>query len=310
MISQEHILFYPRGGLGNQLFQYAAATHLSHKLNLPIVADTVLLASGARFNNGLARRVLELDKFKNEINFIDSGNALRAPIKSRYLTLQRLIGDKFPSLLLSQNVFANEKNDHIKHFNRISKHVKINSYCSSPEYFPDCGKMVSNQITQILKPSNWLTNLQKNIKQDDPIAINFRLGDYKNLTNIYGKPDLEYYIKSINLLKDLMGDRPIWIFSDEPHEALEFSKEKINVDNVVFHDNEQKPIEYLNALATCRAIVCANSSFSWWGAFLSSNLNIDSKIIFPRPMFDDPSFQEPFNWLPINWITMGRKVNF
>jgi hypothetical protein len=306
---KEAIIFYPRGGLGNQLFQYGAAYHLSHVLNLPLVADSILLGKSARFNPGLDPRHLELDKFENTLVFAKDNSSLRDTFDTRILTLQRLIGDRFPLLLLKLGIFANEKQDQIEAFKLIKGPIKINSYCSTPEYFSDCQAGLVNQIRKIKNPSNWYLDLIEEILNVNPIAINMRLGDYKNLSHIYGKPDPNYYVKAIKTLSKTFGDRPIWIFSDEPELARELMDSYLTISKIVSHPVNSSPIEYLNALASCRAIVCANSSFSWWAAFISTNLYDKSQIVFPRPMFDSPKIAEPFNWLPSSWITIGRKIN-
>lgn len=308
MTLSKKILLFPRGGLGNQLFQFGAAFHLSHKLGLPIVVNKVLLGNHARFNAGLGSRNYELDKFENSITEVNTLNPVSSAIQSRALTIQRLMGDRFPNLLISIGIFANEKQDHLEVFREIKKAVKINSYCGTPSYFKDCGKTISEQLTKIINPSNWYKDYSIIIKSENPIALNVRLGDYKNLTHIYGKPDPEYYAAGLELLKSRIGKRPVWVFSDEPLLAQEILQEKIRIDHVVEHPENPSPIEYLNLLGMCEALVLANSSFSWWGGFLSQNLTNSPFIIFPRPMFNDFTIKEPYNWLPKDWITLGRNT--
>lgn len=305
----KRILLFPRGGLGNQLFQFGASFHLSHKLGLPIYVNNVLLGENARFNPGLGLRNYELNKFENSIIEENTENPIAAAILSRLLTAHRMVGDRFPNLLISLGIFANEKNDNLEIFQKISTGVQINSYCGTPGYFEDCGKTISEQITKILNPSNWYEDFSAKIQSEDPIALNVRLGDYKNLTHIYGKPDSRYYATGLDLIKSQLGDRPVWIFSDEPNLAKEILQKDIKIDYIVEHPKQPSPIEYLNLLAQCKGMVLANSSFSWWGGFISSNLNLGVQVVFPRPMFNVRNITEPFNWLPKSWITLGRDLD-
>lgn len=303
------IRVFARGGLGNQLFQYGAAYHLSHKLGLQVEVDDVLVSGHARFNSGLNKSYLELDSFENELIFTKNTSEIRAKVLSRSLGAMRLLGDRFPVTLLKLGSYSNEFEDQIETFNKINSPITINGYCSTPSYFPDCGKQIAENITKVLDPSDWYQNWIGKIEQTNPIGLNIRLGDYKNLQHIYGKLDPDYYKRSAEILVNLLGDRPLWIFSDEPELAKEMLGNEFENLSVVSHPAEKRPIEYLNLLAKCEGIVCANSSFSWWASYIATQLNPKSKIIFPRPMFDSKKFSEPFNWLPDNWLTVGRKVN-
>jgi len=305
----KHIKLYPRGGLGNQLFQYGAAFHLSHKLRLPVLVNNILLSKGARFNPGLGVRNYELDKFENNLIEKNTINKFGASLLSRLLTVERLVGDKFPELLLKINIFANEKNDQLSLFNDLQSGVSINSYCGSPHYFDDCSDEIASSITKVINPSEWFQENLKTLQSERPIAINVRLGDYKNLSHIYGKPDPYYYAEGLEICRQQLGNRPIWIFSDEPELAAELLNGNIKVDRIVEQPQSPEPIEYLNLLGLCDGIVCANSSFSWWGGFLSNYHHKNSTIIFPRPMFNTEKLVEPFNWLPSSWMTIGRNLD-
>jgi len=303
------IKIYARGGLGNQLFQYGAAYHLSKKLDLPIVVDDVLVSKFSRFNRGLNRSGLELDKFENNIFFHNNNSRFRSEYLSRVLTALRLLGDKFPNFVLSLGTYSNEFQDHISTFNKIDSKVAINAYCSTPAYFGEFGLEISQQISRIKNLSNWYIEWSAKLKEIKPIGLNLRLGDYKNLSSIYGTVDPNYYANSAKVLQQILGEREVWIFSDEPELASELIGGSLNNLTIVKHPENKKPIEYLNLLAQCDGIVCANSSFSWWAGYLATNLNQNSQIIFPRPMFNKNKYKEPNNWLPNNWITLGRKIS-
>jgi hypothetical protein len=307
-VSKKVIRIYARGGLGNQLFQFAAAYHLAHTYNLKIEVDDVLVSSQARFNKGLGKRQLELDGFDSQLIILRNNSTLRSEFKSRMLWIARLLGDKFPDLMLRFGTFANEFEDQLATFKRIESAATINSYCSTPDYFPDCGNEIAQRISEVNEPSDWYLKWSTEISATKPMGINIRLGDYKNLTHIYGTVDPEYYWRSVQLLKELVGDRPIWVFSDEPELAAELLREKFGQLKFVEHSNDPRPIEYLNLLAKCEGIVCANSSFSWWAAFVATQLNPSSRVVFPRPMFNSNEIREPFNWLPSDWFTLGRNL--
>jgi hypothetical protein len=303
-----NVVLYPRGGLGNQLFQYGAALQLSMNLGCRITVDDSLLNPKVTMNMGVASRHLELDEFKNQISTTTRSRGLSSKLRSKSMTIQRLVGDKVPRLLLKTGVFANERTDQIEVFRTIHKPVVINSYCSSPAYFPYCQDELANQISQIRQPSKWYTETAKELEQDAPIALHVRLGDYKNLGSMYGSPDPEYYANAVKFITEKIGTRPIWLFSDEPELASKILDKHITISKVIDPKSSNRAIEHLNLLGKCQGIVCANSSFSWWGGFLSSQLVDSSVVVFPIPMFDSPEYKEPENWIPADWVRLKRRV--
>lgn len=303
-----NIVLYPRGGLGNQLFQYGAALQLSINLGCQITVDYSLLNPDITFSDGNGRRNLELDQFESKISTIKTANGFRSQLRSKAMTVQRLIGDKAPNLLVHYGAFANERNDQIEVFKSIKRPLVINSYCGSPAYFPACQDELAQQISHVRNPSEWYLQVVKELVEVSPIAVHIRLGDYKNFSSVYGRPDPEYYANAVNLITERIGERPIWLFSDEPEIANEIVRKYINVSRVIDPSESDRAIEHLNLLGRCQGIVCANSSFSWWGGFLSSKLIEDSTVVFPRPMFESSKFKEPENWIPVEWVRLDRRI--
>jgi hypothetical protein len=302
------VVLYPRGGLGNQLFQYGAALQLSIDLGCRISVNDSLLNPKVTMNAGVASRHLELDEFKNQISTTSRSRGLSSRFRSKAMTIQRLVGDKVPRLLLKIGVFANERTDQIEVFRTIRKPVVINSYCSSQVYFPDCQDELAKQISEIRQPSQWYIQTAKELERDAPIALHVRLGDYKNLGSMYGSPDPQYYANAVKLITERIGKHPIWLFSDEPELASKILEKHVTVSRIIDPKASDRAIEHLNLLGKCQGIVCANSSFSWWGGFLSSQLVSGSVVVFPNPMFDSPEYKEPKNWIPADWVRLERRV--
>ena len=302
------IVLYPRGGLGNQLFQYGAALQLSISLGCRIEVNDSLLNPKVAMNDGVASRYLELDEFENQISTSTNSGGIGSRLRSKLLTAQRIIGDRAPKVLLKFGIFANERTNQIEVFRSIRKSVVINSYCGSPAYFPDCQDELAQQISTIRNPSQWFQQTSNEVSDISPIGVHVRLGDYKNLGSIYGRPDPVYYANAVSLITKKIGERPVWLFSDEPELAQEIVGKHIKISKVIDPNASNRAIEHLNLLGKCQGIVCANSSFSWWSGFLSSKLIEDSVVVFPNPMFDSPELKEPENWIPAEWVRLERQV--
>ena len=196
---------YPRGGLGNQLFQYGAALELSINLGCQITVDHSLLNPDITFSNGNGRRNLELDQFESKIPSIKTSYGFGSQLRSKAMTVQRFVGDKAPNLLVHFGAFANERNDQIEVFKSIKRPLVINSYCSSPAYFSACQDELAQQISRIRNPSEWYLQVVKELVEVSPIALHIRLGDYKNFSSVYGRPYPEYYANAVNLITERIG---------------------------------------------------------------------------------------------------------
>lgn len=307
MARHNEIRLFARGGLGNQLFQFGAALNLSKQFSLPIVIDDLFLSSST-FNKKVGYRKIELDSFQNEAQFHNNKHSALNIARSKILSYQRLLGDRLPKLLAKIGYFANENTNQFPIFNQLDRGVAINSYCGHPDFFGNVGAEIVGSVTQIKSPTKWYTDNLSKVLSDSPTGIHLRLGDYKNFPNIYGKPDIKYFSRALEIFKDLNGSRPIWVFSDEPDEARNFFSEVINIDNFVENSVPRRPIEDLNVLAACKNIICSNSSFSWWAGYLATIGKQNANVIFPRPMFVNSKIVEPHNWLLPDWLTLGREI--
>ncbi len=297
-----------RGGLGNQLFQYGAAYALSKRLNLPIVADDLFTSAVTNAKN-VDQRKSELESFENDLIFKRRKISLKNKFVSKTLGLQRILGDFFPLVFLRSGYYTNEKQDKYNIFREINRGITLNSYCGNPIYFQDFKIEIAEKISQIKQPTEWFLENKKKIDQIKPVGVHVRLGDYKKHKDIYGEPDFNYYKSAIDLIFKLVGHKSLWLFSDEPSEAASIFEGKIKFNELVQPPKSSKPIESLNLLASCSAVICANSSFSWWAGFLATAIEPNKTVVFPRPMFNSDEFIEPFNWLPLSWITLGRNID-
>lgn len=146
--------------------------------------------------------------------------------------------------------------------------VDLNGYFQSEKYFENAKK----EILDIFKTEE--TNL--NIG-----GLHLRRGDYINLQNYHPLQSLEYYKKGM----DLLGFDHYYCFSDD----IQWCKENFKDARLEFIEGTNE-IQDLKLMMKCKGAVIANSSFSWWGAYLSES----SKVIIPRNWFG-PSY----NWYKI-----------
>ena len=131
------------------------------------------------------------------------------------------------------------------------------------------------------------------LKDKRTTSIHVRRGDYVNHPNHHPTQSLEYYQKGIDMLND---ETDLFVvFSDD----INWCKEHIKPNNVIYIEDEKDYIE-LYLMSLCTNNIVSNSSFSWWGAWL--NKNEDKKVIGPLKWFGSAITHNTDDVLPINWI--------
>ena len=131
------------------------------------------------------------------------------------------------------------------------------------------------------------------------VSIHIRRGDYiRNLTSMdaHGICSKDYYVKSIKLLREKLGeDLHFYIFTDDPT----WVRNEMNwaIDSTIVSD--KKPIEDFYLMSLCNHNIIANSTFSWWAAWLNENEN--KSIIVPK-QWTNMLQTEKIELAPKNWI--------
>jgi hypothetical protein len=147
-------------------------------------------------------------------------------------------------------------------------------------------KADSPQLNQFLEE-------EKGLKS---VLMHVRLGDYR-LENSFGILGRDYYLDALNEIQETKGIERIWLFSDEPAEAINYVPLSFREKIRVVPDFEGRAAVTLEAMRYADSYIIANSSLSWWGASLSYAIN--PLIIAPSPWFK--SKPEPKDIIPGNW---------
>ena len=230
-----------RGGLGNQLFQYACAKAVS--------------------------TILSIDK----IFFVDTAYQPRDPI-GRENYLKKLLGSQYLSsdLNIEKPIKVQEQN-FFEILNLISLDrslyscVMLDGYFQSADYFLGIGPIIKSHIFSLL------INLCEP-RRDENITLHVRRSDYAN----FGLCSIEYYLSVVGSILDCSHEvQRIRIFSDEPLVANAYADVIINYLSIgrdqIFHDYETDPIVVLYKMSESSHLVIANSSLSWWAAYIADD---------------------------------------
>jgi hypothetical protein len=240
-----------KGGLGNQMFQYAYGRNLE-LLGKKVVFDTSFFA-GNKAKKDTARD-FKLNNFNIET-------------KAEFSDKKRPLSEIF---------------DKIK--------IKLNPgqdvFHQSEKYFENTKDVIHKEFTLKNKPSSESFDYKKKIADSaNPISIHIRRGDYiqsKVASKVLGVLPLEYYRKAIDLITKKVIDPHFFVFSDDVEWAM------ANLQTgfpTIFVLNKSIPdYEELILMSKCSHHIIANSSFSWWGAWLNSNPN--KTVIAPAKWFN------------------------
>ena len=266
------------GGLGNQMFQYAAALGLAVKQGRTVKIDS----SFCEHNKD---RPYQLDRL-NIPQTLDNGPPFFESLPRGLMTrivrkLRQQLGRRERQALYIEPHFHFDP----AFFNLSGSEVLITGYFQSPRYFVGAESLLRErfQLTSPFTPTaaDWAAKIAQS---PCAVSVHLRRGDYcdsKNST-IHHLLDRGYYDRAMALMQDLVGDKAeFFFFSDDPDFVTDIFADLSRVH--IVHSDPTAPWEDLFLMAKCRHNIIANSSYSWWGAWL--NAAQDKRVIAPAQWF-------------------------
>ena len=297
------------GGLGNQLFQIAAA--LSQEQNGTCIIETALgnprtskTGRAEVFSFNLPSEVREVRIKSRFSHFISRvvGYGVRksvVQIRSKRMEISNTlvsIAIRFVLFFLTgstQPVFINPGTGYSQESDRQRGKYLIGYFQS---YIYADRSMSRLRSIGIPNKGVELTELSLQSNDEQPLVVHFRFGDYLAEKN-FGIPSSRYYEEGIQLLWDSGGFRKIWVFSDDIRMAKETFPSHLLQHVRWIGEVDESSAATLEAMRLGRGYVIANSTFSWWGAFLSYNRS--AQVVAPTPWFQFG--ESPRDILPNNW---------
>ena len=269
------------GGIGNQLFQYAFGRALSINTDSELYIDT----SWFKYDHGdiySNRRTFKLNEFNTKYKNITSVNTLL------FNCVKRTIEKNF--------IFENKYFDNTKYLS------KYRGYWQSFKYFESIKNEIRQEIKVLNKSKEYL-QIEREFEDKDYICLHIRRGDYLENTRIkdyHGVIQLNYYLEGIKYLEQNFGKLEKMIFSDD----IEWCRNNLLLDssyNLFKKGDNFSDYEELTIMAKCKYFIIANSTFSWWAAYLSGTQS--SKIVAPKSWFKDPNIFSQ-DLIPPDWICL------
>jgi hypothetical protein len=232
-----------QGGLGNQLFQIAAGVSLAIKTH----TDFAVI-------EGQHHLPLAGSPIKTYRDNILRGIKSRSQYEFSNCNTFREVGHGYKKLPLDPNLF-------------------LHGYFQSVKYFEEYTKEILDLFSCTPKIDEIIYTKYPFLKGENVTSLHIRRGDYLKFPNIHPVPDISYYYKALDLISD---KGKVIVFSDD----IEWCKENLKGD-FIFSKFEEDYLD-LYTMSKCHHHIMANSSFSWWGAWLSQT---EGMVIYPKIWF-------------------------
>ena len=283
------------GGLGNQMFQYAVGRAIAHRNQAELCLDKAILKrSYSRPYQLECFQIRDIEIHGDDIKHIRGEDIsatrnileyLREQIKPRY----------------KRKVFKEQSKMYDPEIEKVKPPVYLVGYWQSEKYFCNISAHIRREFTLKDKLSEEKQGIVRRIKSSNAVSIHIRRGDYVSnpvSARRHGALPLEYYLSAAKLTATRIDEPEFFVFSDD----ILWAKEKLRLPYPMTYVSDREGLsdgEELYLISLCRFHIIANSSFSWWGAWLSDYT--DKFVFAPRQWFADPSVKE-HDTVPDEWI--------
>jgi hypothetical protein len=287
-----------QGGLGNQLFQYATARALAEQYRLDLILDIDWYQNSY---HEVTPRSFELSKF-----------AIKASVAGSYPRVPRLSRwrNALQSLLPLQPFILEEKKHYTfdKRVNQLSlfkdQNLYLRGYWQSYKYFENIQNLLRLELSlnQGLDPV--YDSYLDPISRAGSTMLHVRRGDYVHLaaaSKVHQVVDIEYYQAAMQKALNIQENTHFFVFSDDLPWAkanLPFQEKLTFIEGTLTHDDV---IQELALMRACQNHIIANSSLSWWGAWLKDRQ--DGFVIAPSRWINNHSASVD-DLLPPQWLRL------
>jgi hypothetical protein len=286
------IVIQLKGGLGNQMFQYAFGRALSIKHNVQLGLDS----SQYYYNETDPPRSYGLQIFSLDpsLKLVNNENLHRRSILQRISN--RLSNSfKLPNIFPGNIIYESQYHDEIE---KIDQKMFI-GYWQSEKYFKNVESMIRADFTFTPKALKSMSDLIQSITANNSISIHVRRGDYVGNTT-HPVCSLKFYQDSVHFCNSQVQNPLYFIFSDD----ISWAKENLMIEgkhHYISANRGKNDYVDLFLMSKCKHNIIANSSFSWWGGWL--NDYHEKIVVAPRKWFNsDELNNEHSDLLPDTWI--------
>ena len=279
------------GGIGNQLFQFSLGKYLNHKRGIEL---TFVSASAGKRETQHKSKLRDF-QFGHNLEVLD-----RNQLAGFFSRVDRYLGQHFSNYnALVEWCFRNYTQIGVGFDERIfqmQRLRRVRGYFQSYLYVENIRHELISQF-ELIAPSESFLLYAEEARVVKPIVVHQRRGDYAQLSTSVGILGTEYYFNGINALTEPSSQKQIWIFSDDDKASLVLATqlEEMGLRDIRM-GFELTDSETLKLMSLGSGIVIANSTFSWWSAFLG---NYENNVVAPKKWYQ--GLPDPKELIPKNW---------
>ena len=258
------------GGLGNQMFQYALYKKFE-SLNKDVVMETSFFRSGQEL------REYELGIFSVKYRTITDKEAANI----RGFGYQDSVFDKIRHKLIPQmyKVYVDKIGPFQPEIFEMDN-VYLSGYWQNENYFKDIKEVICRDFSFSDKLMEQYKNICERLEKENSVSVHIRRGDYLTTENtrIHGNICTDkYYANAMKYIEERVENPHFYVFTDD----LEWAREKYSGKNITVVDGNRNASSYVDMflMSRCKHNIVANSTFSWWAAWL--NVNPDKLVLAP-----------------------------
>lgn len=294
VVTSKSIIIKVSGGLGNQLFQYALGRNLQLTHHQPVSFDLSWYSTQTL-------RTYELQHFHATVPL---ANYTRIGPLFRYRPRGGMLGRFLDPFRVDTKRYKRETHPGFDpEVLTLEAPAYLDGYWQSEKYFAPIRNLLQQELTLKELPNDANAQLLERIASSPSISLHVRRGDYVTSAStnaFHGTASLDYYRAGVEHLATVTPGATIYIFSDDQawvKDNLHFSQPTVFVD-VNSADRARDDIRLMSA---CQHHIIANSSFSWWGAWL--NPKPGKVVVAPKRWFADPTV-DTADLVPQEWVRL------
>ena len=285
------------GGLGNQMFQYAAARSLALAHKVPLHLDI-----GGLANYGL-HQGFELLRIFNCPAEIASESDVRNILGWQSSPSIRRVVSRPSMAAFRRKGFVVEPHFHYwPGIKNAPCDCYLMGYWQSEKYFSEVAEQIREDFSFRLPLKYQNAELAKQINRVNAVSLHVRRGDYAHnpkTVATHGLCSLDYYRASIRYVSERVRQPQFFVFSDD----IEWVKNNLKIDfphQYVDHNHGAESYNDMRLMSMCKHHIIANSSFSWWGAWLNASVN--KIVVAPQNWFAIEANTQDL--IPLSWVKL------
>jgi len=290
-----------KGGLGNQLFQYALGRRLTYFSSVQLKLDVSYYRTSKLRSYGLDHlNIVENIATEDDLNafgvvegrdsrtIISKALERRKPIHKRRRIDERLLA--FDPEILS-----------------VSDNVYLDGDWASEKYFCEIAEVLRAELTPKLRLDKVNEEMASEIAGASSVSVHIRRGDYvtnPEINKVHGTCSLKYYNRCIGEIALKVRDPHFYVFSDD----VQWTRKNLVIGHPVTyvdHNDKENDFKDLYLMSKCKHHIIANSSFSWWGAWLSTSKD---HVVFATSRWLSPGRTDVLDIIPERWLRVDSQT--